>query len=273
MGILLILISGCTQELPQEAIQILNLTHNATSRSINLTIKNAGSLELPNGFIKCEVFDTNGELLVSKLFEMNYSLGINEITSIIFSIEIRLLAEANYTAVFTFQNNILETRNFLAQGFPVEDIDSIRLDIFIMSGCPYSQQYITSVLPQLIEYYEEIINWTPRYMGTLYANNTENEKIFVCIREEEGIQKWYDYVICFYEEISHEICINITGINNDSLTDCLENRAEELVLVDHDLANQYNICGSPTTLIENSTSILGAGFERIRQTIEVYLQE
>ena len=135
------------------------------------------------------------------------------------------------------------------------------LEAFIVSRCPYGLQMqrimaeTISKLPQAKDYLKV------RYLGSV-ANNTitsmhgdeearENLRQ-MCIREEQD-SKYWDYVSCYMKEGKSAECLKSSSIDEGSLSACVNDRSRGLAYAqkDFDLANKFNISGSPTLTLNS----------------------
>ncbi len=139
--------------------------------------------------------------------------------------------------------------------------DKPLLEAFIVSRCPFGLQMqrimaeITSKLPQAKDYLKV------RYIGSV-SNNTitsmhgdeeaqENLRQ-ICIREEQG-SKYWDYVSCYMKEGNSTECLKSSSVDEGMLNACVKDSSRGLAYAqkDFDLANKFNISGSPTLTLNN----------------------
>jgi thioredoxin 1 len=139
--------------------------------------------------------------------------------------------------------------------------DKPLLEAFIVSRCPFGLQMqrimaeMTSKLPQARDYLKV------RYIGSV-SNNTitsmhgdeeaqENLRQ-ICIREEQG-SKYWDYVSCYMKEGNSTECLKSSSVDEGMLNACVKDSSRGLTYAqkDFDLANKFNVAGSPTLILNN----------------------
>ena len=139
--------------------------------------------------------------------------------------------------------------------------DKPLLEAFIVSRCPFGLQMqrimaeIVSKLPQARDYL------MVRYIGSV-SNNTitsmhgdeeaqENLRQ-ICIREEQP-DKYWDYVGCYMIEGKSIECLKSSSVDESKLNACINDSSRGLAYAqkDFDLANKFNITGSPTLTLNN----------------------
>ena len=136
-----------------------------------------------------------------------------------------------------------------------------KLTAFIVSTCPYGLQ--TQRL------FKKIIADAPAAAANLaikYIGSIENGKIVsmhgdkeaqenlkqICLREEQPAV-FIPYVSCFMQEGKGDECVASTGVNVANLNACTadKNRGLKYAQADFDLANKFQVGGSPTLLLND----------------------
>ena len=139
--------------------------------------------------------------------------------------------------------------------------DKPLLEAFIVSRCPFGLQMqrimaeTISKLPQARDYL------MVRYIGSV-SNNTitsmhgdeeaqENLRQ-ICIREEQPDRYW-DYVSCYMIEGKSIECLKSSSVDESKLNACMNDSSRGLAYAqkDFDLADKFNITGSPTLTLNN----------------------
>jgi thioredoxin 1 len=139
--------------------------------------------------------------------------------------------------------------------------DKPLLEAFVVSQCPFGLQMqrimaeIVSKSPQAKDYLKV------RYIGSI-SNDTitsmhgdeeaqENLRQ-ICIREEQP-DKYWDYVSCYMIEGKSAGCLNSSSLDKGKLSACVEDSSRGLTYAqkDFDLANKFNVTGSPTLTLNN----------------------
>lgn len=156
------------------------------------------------------------------------------------------------------------------------------LTAFIVSQCPYGLQ-MQRVFKKAIEEIPEIASFLKvKYIGavenneitSMHGNQEAQENLKqICIREEQK-EKYWSYVSCYMKEGKGDECLVTAGVNQNELKDCLEdnNRGINYAKIDFDIANKFNIGGSPTLLLNNKQIVSEFDFggrnpEAIKQII------
>lgn len=135
------------------------------------------------------------------------------------------------------------------------------LQAFVVSRCPFGLQ-MQRIMADIISEAEE----TEEYMKVMYigAVDAENNTIMamhgeveaeenlrqICIREEQPDRYW-DYVRCYMKEGKTAECLESLSIDIKELDACTNDSARGLAYAqeDFDLANSFQVTGSPTMLM------------------------
>ncbi len=139
--------------------------------------------------------------------------------------------------------------------------DKPLLEAFVVSRCPFGLQMqrilaeIASKSPQAKDYFKV------RYIGSV-SNNTitsmhgdeeaqENLRQ-ICVREEQP-DKYWDYVGCYMIEGKSIECLKSSSVDEGKLSACVNDSSRGLAYAqkDFDLADKFNITGSPTLTLNN----------------------
>ncbi len=147
-----------------------------------------------------------------------------------------------------------------------------KVDLFVMSYCPYGTQALKGIIPAIREL-GDTIDFNLRFVN--YAMHGEKEVVentnMYCIREEQN-DKLLDYLECYLgtEAGSAEdaaACRAKVGIDEDKLKSCVERADSEfqimensdnpsgrypVYLIDDELNKQYGVSGSPTLVINGA---------------------
>ena len=139
--------------------------------------------------------------------------------------------------------------------------DEPLLEAFIVSRCPFGLQMqrimaeMTSKLPQAKDYLKV------RYIGSIsdstitsmHGDEEAQENLRqICIREEQGSQYW-DYVSCYMKDGNSTKCLKSSSVDEGMLNACVKDSSRGLTYAqeDFDLANKFNVTGSPTLILNN----------------------
>ncbi len=124
------------------------------------------------------------------------------------------------------------------------------MQVFIMSYCPYGLQMLKGMLP-VWEKFENKANIELRFVSyTMHGQKEEDENFrMICIREEQ-YSKLIPYLKCFAEAGDYEGCLKQTGVDETKLNSCMTDKASQYFEEDTALNDQYDVQGSPTTVID-----------------------
>ena len=139
--------------------------------------------------------------------------------------------------------------------------DKPKVELFVMTHCPYGTQAEKGILP-VYNLLDDKIDGNIKFVHYFMHEPEETETpIQVCIREEQE-DKYLDYLACFLEGDGNadasgyvknnkdsENCRKEVGIDESKLSSCIENEAEGYYVSDSDLCQGYGVGGSPTLVI------------------------
>lgn len=148
-----------------------------------------------------------------------------------------------------------------------------KVELFVMSYCPYGTQMEKGILPVL----DELGSWIDadiKFVHYVMHGDEETEENFrqICIREEQGT-KFNAYLQCIlnstsvYDPANQTQCMINTGINTATIDSCMKERAEGYYQSDSALSQQYGVQGSPTLVINGVIAESGRSPAAILNTI------
>ena len=134
--------------------------------------------------------------------------------------------------------------------------DKPKVELFIMTHCPYGTQSEKGFIPA-IELLGDKIDAEVRFVHYFMHDPEEAEtSVQVCIREEQGA-KYNDYLKCFLKEGKTEDCIKEVKIDETKLNTCITEKAEEYYASDSALSEGYGVQGSPTLIVNGVKATSG----------------
>jgi glutaredoxin len=144
--------------------------------------------------------------------------------------------------------------------------DNPKVELFVMTHCPYGTQAEKGFVPVLEEF--EDLDGKIRFVHYFMHGDKEEKETYrqVCIREEQS-SEYLDYLRCFLEDGDSERCLDDSNINTVALESCIENKAEDYYLEDSELSNQYGVRGSPTLVIDGMIVSSGRSPEALKEVI------
>ena len=135
------------------------------------------------------------------------------------------------------------------------------LTAFVVSQCPFGLQ-MQRVFNKAITEQPELGS----YLNVKYIGSIESGKIVsmhgdkeaqenlkqICIREEQK-EKYWPYIACYMQEGKSDECNTTVGIDTVQLSVCVSdtNRGLKYAKADFDLANRFQVSGSPSLLMNN----------------------
>ncbi len=126
--------------------------------------------------------------------------------------------------------------------------DKPKVELFVMTHCPYGTQAEKGMLPVfglLGDKIDSSIKFVHYFLHEPEETETPRQ---VCIREEQS-DKFLDYLKCFLEDDDSERCLTETGIDKTKLDLCIAGKADDYYAADSELSEGYGVRGSPTLVI------------------------
>lgn len=150
----------------------------------------------------------------------------------------------------------------------MEKVERPKLELFVMSYCPYGLQMQKGLLP-VLQKLNDKLDWDVRFVYYIMHGEKELKENMLqhCIQEYNKT-KYLDYLSCFLNGTESQICLQKANISNLSLIDCL-NKTDAIFnvtknfndtstylqgrypifLVDEEFNKKYNVQGSPTFVL------------------------
>lgn len=155
------------------------------------------------------------------------------------------------------ENKSDEQTNSAPSSENISKSDKPKVELFVMTHCPYGLQAEKGILPAFQALGDKIdasIKFVHYFMhGDKEETETYNQ---ICVREEQKA-KYSDYLNCFMIEGDSAKCLDKAGIDKAKLSNCVKSKAKDMYKTDSDLSNKYGVSGSPTLVINGVQS--GAG--------------
>jgi len=147
----------------------------------------------------------------------------------------------------------------------VKKSDTPKLTAFVVSKCPYGLQTQRLFKKVIGEQPALAQNLDIKYIGaiennkitSMHGNEEAQENLRqICIREEQK-EKYWTYVGCYMQEGKTDDCLASQGVDTTKVKSCMDDvsRGNSYAQKDFDLANKYQVSGSPT-LLSNDTQIV-----------------
>jgi len=124
--------------------------------------------------------------------------------------------------------------------------DSVDMDVYVVSYCPYGRQMENAVLP-VKKLLGDKLNLTIKFISAMHGQKEAEENLRqYCIQESQK-DKFWDYLTCFNGGTDAETCLNSTGINTTMVDACMANTTQQTIAAD---AASKRIYSSPTTYLQ-----------------------
>lgn len=159
------------------------------------------------------------------------------------------------------------TRQQTQQPQEVQKSDKPKVELFVMTHCPYGTQAEKGLIP-VINLLGSSIDAKIRFVHYFMHGEKEEKETYnqVCIREEQP-SKYMDYLACFLEDGNTERCLGKVGIDKNKLNTCLSGKAKEYYSQDSALSSQYGVQGSPTLIINRAEASSGRSSQAFLATV------
>ena len=135
------------------------------------------------------------------------------------------------------------------------------MQAFVVSYCPYGTQ-MQAILADIITRIPSLSqNIKVRYIGdvsqgtvmSMHGPTEAAENLRqICIREEQA-DKYWEYVSCTLSSQSSGTCIKKAGVDNTTLTSCINDKSRGIVYAQEDfsLSRTFGVTASPTLVLNN----------------------
>ncbi len=105
---------------------------------------------------------------------------------------------------------------------PSEKTEKPKVELFVMSQCPYGTQMEKGILPVLATLGDKI-DFELKFVNYAMHGETEvREQMQQYCIQKQGLDKLKSYLSCFLKEGDSESCVNQGGINNTELASCIQ---------------------------------------------------
>jgi protein-disulfide isomerase len=143
------------------------------------------------------------------------------------------------------------------QNAAVTKTDKPKVELFVMTHCPYGLQAEKGLLPA-IEALGGKIDAKIRFVHYFMHGDKEEQETYsqLCFREEQAA-KYYKYLSCFIAGGDSVKCLGQAGIDKAKLNNCLGVKAKDYYKTDSELSQSYGVSGSPTLVINGAQSDSG----------------
>ncbi len=161
-----------------------------------------------------------------------------------------------------------ENKNNNPQTQEIEKSDKPKIELFVMTYCPYGTQMEKGILP-VLKTLGNKIDATIRFVHYFMHGDKEEQETYrqLCIREEQP-SKFLDYLSCFLEDGNASRCMNKVGVDINKVKECEDNgNAKKYYEKDSELSQKYGVQGSPTLIINEKEISSGRSSSALLSTI------
>ncbi len=160
---------------------------------------------------------------------------------------------AGETAVFKITVKNIKT---------IEKKETPKVELFIMSQCPYGNQAEETMEP-VYELLGDEVDWNIHYIvseenGTITSLHGEKEveqnKKEICVLENHGTGKWFDFVTKLNNGKDWETAAGELGLETQGIQSCVEEKGYELLKEEAKITSEKGRIGSPTLYINGMKS-------------------
>jgi hypothetical protein len=133
--------------------------------------------------------------------------------------------------------------------------DKPKVELFVMSYCPFGTQAEKGILP-VFSLLGNKIDGKVRFVHYTMHGQKEDDENFrqLCIREEQS-SKFNSYLQCTLNSTSQSapadvnVCMTKLGIDSAKVASCMTGKAKDYYAADSALSKGYGVQGSPTLVI------------------------
>ena len=202
-------------------------------------------------------------LIISLSISIIVSVGIT-----IFLIGYKLGSSEN-----TITGNVVEETLDVQEGSGVPKSNKPKVELFVMSHCPYGTQIEKGIIP-VVDTLGDKINFEVKFVNyAMHGEKEVTEQLNQYCIQKTMPDKFLDYLKCFLEAGDGTGCMNGLGITENSINDCKQKTDAEFKIAElmndpsksqwkgqfppfnvHDAENKkYGVGGSPTLIINEKS--------------------
>ena len=195
------------------------------------------------------------------VYNINLDVGGQDYTSYMSKDGSKFFQSGINMATFAKENNTqaaAQTDNTQAAAAAnVPKSDKPKVELFVMTYCPYGLQAEKGILPAFAALGNKI-DAKIRFVHYFMHGDQEEQETYnqVCIRDEQAA-KYDSYLNCFVIENDSAKCVTQAGVDGAKLKSCVAAKAKDIYKADSALSNQYGVGGSPTLVINGVQSSAG----------------
>jgi len=145
--------------------------------------------------------------------------------------------------------------------------DKPKVELFVMTECPYGTQAEKGIIP-VLELFGSKIDGQISFVHYFMHGDKEEEETYrqVCIREEQS-DKYLTYLKCYLADGNATRCIKEAKISETKLKSCISKSSEAYYKADSAASEAAGVQGSPTLVINGQIVNSGRSPSAFLQTI------
>ncbi len=167
------------------------------------------------------------------------------------------------------EGNTTPTNNTSGVGAAAEVVksDKPKVELFIMTECPYGTQAEKGIIP-VLELLGDKIDGQISFVHYFMHGDKEEQETYrqVCIREEQS-DKYLTYLKCYLADGNATRCIKEAKISETKLKSCISKSSANDYKVDSAASQAAGVEGSPTLVINGQIVSSGRSPSALLQTI------
>jgi hypothetical protein len=145
--------------------------------------------------------------------------------------------------------------------------DKPKVELFVMTECPYGTQAEKGIIP-VLELLGNKIDAQISFVHYFMHGDKEEQETYtqVCIREEQA-DKYMAYLSCYLEDGNSSRCIDKVKVSKTKLSSCVKDKAKNYYATDSAASEAAGVSGSPTLVINGQIVNSGRSSSAFLQTI------
>jgi len=162
---------------------------------------------------------------------------------------------------------VTATGDTASQASQTQKSDKPKVELFVMTYCPYGTQAEKGLIP-VLSLLGDKIDGKIRFVHYFMHGEKEEQETYnqLCIREEQS-GKYLSYLECFLEDGDSSKCLTEAGIDKTRLSSCMQSKAKDYYASDSALSQSYGVQGSPTLIINGQEASSGRSSSALLSTI------
>lgn len=184
--------------------------------------------------------DINSVIKEKDLYKMDVDLGNGQIVKSYISLDGTIF----FPQGFPIENQIADNPSSKPQvPTGIVKADKPKVELFVMSHCPYGTQIEKGILP-VLDTLGDTIDFELKFVDyAMHGEKELQEQLRQHCIKENSPEKFNNYLGCFLAEGNAEKCITENSLNKNNLNSCIESTDEEYKVI-YNFKNNINYKGS-----------------------------